>query len=100
MRLKTGDEVLVTTGKDKGQKGKIEKTLPKKNQVIVTGINIYKKHAKAGGKITKGGIIDITKPLNNSNLLLICPNCHLPTRVGSDLKEKGKRVCKKCQHLF
>lgn len=100
MRLKVGDEILVTAGKDKGKKGKIENSLPKKGKVVVTGINIYKKHAKAGGKVAKGGIIDVTKPLDSSNLMLICPNCHLPARVGFAAGEKGKRVCKKCQHIF
>jgi large subunit ribosomal protein L24 len=100
MKMRVGDEVMVITGKDKGKKGKIEVSLPKKAKVVVGGINIYKKHAKPGGKITKGGIIDLTKPLSTSNLLIVCPNCHLPTRVGSDTKEKGKRICRKCQHIF
>lgn len=99
MVLKMGDEVLVMVGKDRGKKGKIETTLPKKSQVVVTGINIYKKHAKAGGKVTQGGIIDITKAMSSSNVMLVCPNCHLPSRVGL-AKEGGKRVCKKCQHIF
>ena len=100
MVMKVGDEVLVIAGKDKGKKGKIETSLPKKGKVVVSGINLYKKHAKPDGKMTKGGIIDLTKPLSVSNLLIICPNCHLPTRVGADQKEKGKRVCGKCGHLF
>lgn len=100
MFIKSGDEVLVLTGKDQGKKGKVEIVLPKKDKAVVTGLNIYKKHAKPGGKVNQGGIIDITKPLFASNLLLVCPNCHLPTRVGRDSGEKGKRICKKCQHSF
>lgn len=100
MFMKSGDEVLVLTGKDSGKKGKVEIVFPKKSKAVVTGLNIYKKHAKPGGKVTQGGIIDVTKPLNVSNLLLVCPNCHLPSRVGLDSKEKGKRICKKCQHIF
>jgi large subunit ribosomal protein L24 len=100
MNIKSGDEVLILTGTDQGKKGKVEIVLTKKDKIVVTGLNIYKKHAKPGGKVTKGGIIDITKPLNVSNLALVCPNCHLPTRVGLDPKEKGKRICKKCQHIF
>lgn len=100
MQFKVGDEVLVLTGKDKGKKGKIEVSLPKKHTLIVTGVNVYKKHAKPTATSTKGGIIDLTKPLPSSNVIIVCPNCHLPSRVGKDLKDKGKRICKKCQHVF
>lgn len=100
MFVHAGDEVMITVGKDKGQKGKVEKVLSKKNMVLIPGLNVYKKHAKAGLRSNQGGIIDVNKPINISNLLLVCPKCHLSTRVGNDTKEKGKRICKKCQNIF
>lgn len=98
MKLKLGDTVKISLGKDRGKTGKIEAVLPKRNSVIITGLNLYKKHRKAQGKNQPGGIIEITKPLNVAKLTLICPNCHQPTRVGyqGELKKK-LRICKKCQ---
>ncbi len=101
MKLKLGDTVKISLGKDRGKTGKIEAVLPKRNSVIITGLNLYKKHRKAQGKNQPGGIIEIAKPLNIAKLALICPSCHQPTRVGyqvRQLAEKKKlRICKKCQ---
>lgn len=97
MKLKTGDEVQILQGKDKGKKGKIEKILTKNNQVLVTGVNMYKKHVKKAGK-KPGGIVDIMKPLNVSKVVLICPKCNLSTKsVFVFHNEKKARVCKKCK---
>ena len=98
MKFKKNDEVIVTIGKDRGKKGKIEAVIPKKQSVLITGVNIYKKHLKPRGQNKPGGIIDITKPLNVAKIALICPKCGKPTRVGYQLgdgKEK-LRICKKC----
>lgn len=97
MKFKKGDEVIVTIGKDKGKKGKIEKILPKKNAVFVAGVNIYKKHRKNQGQGKPGGIIDIIKPLYVSKIQLFCPKCSKLTRIGVKLEAKEKiRICRKC----
>jgi large subunit ribosomal protein L24 len=97
MKLKKGDKVKVISGKDKGRGGKIEKVLPVKNKVLIPGINVYKKHARPRGQ-SKGGIIDITKPLNVSKVALVCPKCKKTTRIGYRLEDKGKkRICRRCQ---
>ncbi|MEX0622204.1 MAG: 50S ribosomal protein L24 [Candidatus Woykebacteria bacterium] len=97
MKIKSGDQVLVLQGKDKGKKGNVEKIFGKKNQILVTGVNVYKKHAKKSGSVA-GGIIEITKPLPVSKLTLICPKCNLPTKAGFVLHDgKKRRVCKKCK---
>jgi len=97
MKLKVGDTVKVTLGKDRGKTGKIEKVLPKHNTLVVSGVNLYKKHLKSQGEKKPGGIIDITKPLNTAKVVLICPKCHQPTRVGYQGKAKKKiRICRKC----
>ena len=101
MKLKKGDEVIVTAGKDKGKKGKIEKVFPRQNKVWVGGVNIYKRHTKPRGQGRPGGIIDIVKPLPVANVALICPKCGQRTRVGYRLKqEEKKRFCKKCQEII
>lgn len=102
MKLKRGDTVLVVAGKDKGRKGKIAKTYPKLNKVLVGGLNIYKKHVKAQSKEKPGGIIELSRPLPVANVALLCPKCKQPTRVGYlfDKKEKKHRVCKKCQEFI
>lgn len=98
MKLKKGDEVIVTVGKDRGKKGSIEGVYPKKNKVKVSGVNIYKRHLKPRGEGKPGGIIDIIKPLSFSNVALLCPKCGQQTRVGYKIEGGEKiRICKKCK---
>ncbi len=108
MKLKKGDQVIITVGKDKGQKGKIEKIFFSKGRVLVPGVNVYKRHTKPKGEKKPGGIVDIVKPLPVANVALVCPKCGQPTRIGYrlDLKKSssggsGKsRVCRKCQSVI
>jgi len=100
MKLKKNDKVQIMSGKDKGRKGKIEKVISSKNQVLIPGVNIYKKHARARGQ-NQGGIIDIAKPIEISKVALICSKCKRPTRVGYRLGEKTKqRICRRCQEII
>ena len=100
MKLKKGDKVQIIKGKDRGRKGKIEKVFPKKNQVQIPGINVFKKHARPRGQ-TQGGIIDIVKPISVSKVALICPQCKKPSRVGYRLENKAKkRICRRCQEAI
>ena len=107
MKFKKGDEIIVTIGKDKGKKGKIEKVFPKSQKVLVTGINLYKKHLKPQGQGKPGGIIDITKPLDTAKIALICLRCGKPTRVGYQIEEGNQketlsklRICRKCKGVI
>lgn len=101
MKLKKQDEVIITLGKDKGKSGKIEALLPKSNEVLVTGINQYKRHSKSQGQQKPGGIITITKPLSVAKLAPVCPKCKQRTRLGY-IFENGKkeRICKKCKQII
>ena len=100
MKLKIKDTVLVLLGKDKGREGKIERLLPKKDKVVVSGINVYKKHVKKTQE-NEGGIIDITKPINVSKVALKCPGCGKATRIGYIVvKDKKQRVCRKCKKVI
>jgi large subunit ribosomal protein L24 len=98
MKLKKGDTVKIMIGKDRGKTGKIQKIFLKKNQILVSGINLFKKHRKPQGK-TPGGIIDIQKPLLSSKVALLCPKCHQPTRVGfiTSSSADKTRICRKCK---
>lgn len=98
MKIKKGDTVLVCLGKDRGKKGKIEKVFIKKDMILVNGVNIYKRHLKAQGEGKPGGIIDITKPIRVSKVVLVCPKCNQPTRVGFKILANEKvRICRKCE---
>ena len=98
MKFKKGDNVIITAGKDKGKKGKIESILPKENKVRIPGVNMYKRHMKAKSQSEPASIIDIVKPLNVANIALMCPKCQTQTRVGYELNNKEKvRICRKCK---
>ena len=97
MKLKKGDTVVVTIGKDKGKKGKIERVVPAESAVVIPGINVFKRHMKRRDEKTPGGIIDLVKPIAVSKIALICPSCGKPTRVGYLVSKSEKvRVCRKC----
>jgi large subunit ribosomal protein L24 len=98
MHVKTGDEVLVISGRNKGQRGKIKEARPKESRVIIENVNIIKKHMKARGARQRGGIIEVEGPLHVSNVMLICPNCTKASRTGHRELEGGRKVrfCKVC----
>jgi large subunit ribosomal protein L24 len=97
MKFKKGDEVIITSGKDKGKKGKIEKVFPSDSKVLLPGLNIFKRHMKKRDEKNIGGIIEFPRPVNVANIALICAKCNKPTKVGYVVDKKTKkRVCKKC----
>ncbi|KKQ97861.1 MAG: 50S ribosomal protein L24 [Candidatus Woesebacteria bacterium GW2011_GWB1_39_12] len=97
LKFKVGDKVKITSGKDKGREGQIEKLILKEARALVPGVNIYKKHVK-GVPGQKGGIYEIPRPLPFSSLAIICPKCSKPTRIGFRLLSEGKvRICRKCK---
>ncbi|MGI6278395.1 MAG: 50S ribosomal protein L24 [Patescibacteria group bacterium] len=106
MKIKKGDKVKIIAGKDRGREGTVDKVLPKRKAVVVPGINVYKKAIRPKKEGDKGGIVDMARPLDVSKVMLICPKCNQPTRVGYQVsKNKGKsseklRICKKCQELI
>ena len=91
MKIKKDDEVIVNTGKDKGKKGKVLKTLPEKARVIVEGVNIAKKHQKPT-QFEAGGIKEIEKSIHVSNIALVDPKEDKATRVGYKKDKDGKKV--------
>jgi large subunit ribosomal protein L24 len=97
-KIRRGDEVLVTSGRNKGQRGTVRVNLISRDRVVIEGVNFVKKHMKAG-RARQAGIIQVEAPLHVSNVKLICPSCGQPTRVGirKDGNNKNERFCKKCE---
>ncbi|MDC1541991.1 50S ribosomal protein L24 [Candidatus Pseudothioglobus singularis] len=91
MHVKKGDKVRVISGKDRGKEGTILEVFPKKERVIVEGINVVKKHAKPSQENPQGGILDVEAPIHVSNVLPIDPKTGEPTRVGYEVRD-GKKV--------
>jgi len=99
LKLKIGDSIKVTSGKDKGREGKIESLNLKAGTALVPGVNIYKKHVKGTGteKGQKGGIYELSRPLPFAKISLVCPKCKKVTRVAFRFVGKDKeRTCLKC----
>jgi large subunit ribosomal protein L24 len=97
MNIKTNDTVIVLSGKDKGKKGKVISADPKSLKVIVEGVNVAQKHQKPRKQGEEGGIIKKETPIYASKVMLVCPKCGKPTRVGHVIVDgKKSRACKKC----
>lgn len=97
MRFKKGDEVIITAGKDKGKKAKIEKVYSEDSKVLLPGLNVFKRHVKKRDENNPGGIIPLSRPLPVGNIALVCPKCGKQTRIGFKKTDKEKvRICKKC----
>jgi large subunit ribosomal protein L24 len=102
MKIKKGDNVLITSGKDKGKTGKVRFAYPKDENILVEGLNLQKKHSKAQGAVKQAGIIEREAPLNVSNVMLICKHCNKPARIGLRVLEDGRRVriCRVCREVI
>ena len=97
MNVKKGDTVVVLSGKDKGKKGKVQRTVPSEAKVVVEGVNVVTCHTKPRRQGEEGGIVRREAALYASKVQVVCPKCGKATRVGHKV-EGGKktRVCKKC----
>jgi large subunit ribosomal protein L24 len=95
-KIHKDDTVQVIAGKDKGKRGEIVSILPKKDAVVVSGVNIVKKAMKKKSQQDQGGIAEIEAPLNISNVAIVCKKC-CPTKIGYKIDgDKKVRVCRKC----
>ena len=101
MKIIKGDQVKILIGKDKGRMGQVLTCFPKKRKLIVKGLNIFKKHVKSSQN-QPGGIIEKESALFVSKVILICPNCQKPARVGYQIDKSGQkyRICKKCHTVI
>lgn len=95
MNVKTGDNVVVITGKDAGKQGRVLASYPKKGRIVVEGVNIISRHTKPRSAKESGGIIKKEGTIDVSNVMIVCPECGKPTRVKhSEVEGKNVRVCK------
>jgi large subunit ribosomal protein L24 len=106
MKIRKGDEVEIISGRweDKGKRGEVIKVFPKETRVVVQGVNLRKKHqsqVQTQGRTITPGIIEFEGSIDVSNVMLVCPKCDEPTRVGIQ-REDGVaiRVCKRCEALI
>jgi large subunit ribosomal protein L24 len=101
-RVKTGDEVEIIAGKDKGQRGNVLAVFPKENRVTVQNLNMLKKHEKArqaGARQVAAQIVDFEGKMDLSNVMPVCPKCDKAVRVGFRVRESDGfkvRVCRNC----
>jgi len=102
MNIKKNDTVLVIAGKDKGKKGKVRYAFPREDKVQVDGINYIKKHTRPRGNVKQAGIIEREAPLHVSNVMLLCPKCSKPARIGISVQDDGRRArcCKVCKGVL
>lgn len=98
LHVKTGDTVMIMSGKDKGLSGKVLATSPKEGKVIVEGRAMVSKHVKPRRQGQQGGIVKAESAMYASKVMPVCPKCQKPVRVGHQVDKDGKktRVCKKC----
>jgi len=110
LKIRQGDTVQVLSGKDRGKRGRVIQAKPGDGRVVVENLNVVKRHTRprpirdanrmGGTQIAPGGVIEKAAPIDVSNVMLVCPTCGLPTRVGYQFKEsKGEtvkvRICKR-----
>jgi large subunit ribosomal protein L24 len=108
MKIHTNDKVKILTGKDKSKTGKVIQVFKKEGKVVVEGVNLLKKNIKPRGEGQKGQIIEMSTPVQVSNVKLICPKCNKETRVNykileakDEKKKKNKvRICNKCKEVI
>ena len=97
MSIKKDDTVVVITGKDKGQRGKVLTVIPNEGKVVVEKINLVSRHTKPRKQGDQGGILKKEAPLYACKVQKVCPKCNKPTRIGHKVEgDKKVRICKKC----
>lgn len=107
MRVRKNDQVLVVAGNYKGKKGKVLKVFPENERVIIEGVHLIKKHTRPSQQNPQGGIVEKEASIHVSNVMVICPKCNTPSRMGSkqvfnEAKQRKNRVrmCKNCNEML
>jgi large subunit ribosomal protein L24 len=105
MKIKKDDKVQIISGKDKGKQGKVLQVFPEEKRVAIEGLNLRTKNMRPRREGEKGQRIQFPAPLSISNVLIVCPRCSRPARIGykiiiNDKEKKKIRLCKKCKELI
>jgi large subunit ribosomal protein L24 len=105
MNIKKGDNVKVIAGKDRGKTGKVLQAFPDAERIVVEGVNLAHRHIRSTRAGQPGQRVEFNAPMNASNVMLVCPKCAKPARVGAKLlvdgdKKRKARVCRKCNEVI
>jgi len=102
VKIRKDDTVLVIAGKDRGKSGKVRQSFPKEQRVIVEGVNTIKRHVKPRANVRQAGIVERDASIHVSNVVLLCPKCNRPVRIGSQSTKEGAkaRVCRGCGEVL
>lgn len=102
MKIRKNDTVLIVAGKDRGKKGKVRFAYPRDENIIVEGVNMIKRHARAKGQVRQAGIIELEAPIQVSDVMFVCDKCNKPSRVGYRYLEDGRkvRICHSCKEVI
>ncbi|MFQ6092136.1 MAG: 50S ribosomal protein L24 [bacterium] len=102
MKVAKNDTVLVISGDDKDKMGKVLRVFPDRGRLLVEGVNFIKRHTRPSQSNPKGGIVEKEAPVHISNVMVVCPKCTLPTKVGTKKLEDGRRtrLCKRCGEIL
>ena len=101
MKIKKNDNIKIMAGKDAGKNGKVLRVFPEKNKILVEGLNLYKKRVRPKNQGEKGQTVSVPRPIDASNIMLVCSACGRAVRVGYRVEGKTKkRYCKKCSALI
>ena len=105
MHVRTGDTVLVIAGRERGKTGQVSRVITGKGRVVIGGVNVVTRHMKARPGVVQSGKVEKEAPLHASNVMLLCPSCNQPTRIGHRFQGEGKderkeRVCKRCGEVI
>lgn len=99
MQIKKNDTVLVTSGKEKGKRGRVIEVYPKQSRVLIEKLNMIKRHTRPNQQLRQGGIVEKEAPISASNVKLVCAKCDKPTSTSRKTQADGSRprVCKACE---
>ena len=102
MKIKKDDTVAVMTGKDRGKKGRVLQVFPNERRILIEAVNCRPVHRRPTRDNLKGGIVQMEGPLSIANVMLVCPRCSKPARIGYSFLADGtkQRVCKKCGEIL
>ncbi len=97
-RVRKEDTVYIAKGRDRGKTGAVRTVIPKKDRLIITGVNVVKRHMRPRGPQRPGGIVEREAPIPLANVRLVCPSCNKPVRIGFRIAADGRKVrfCKRC----
>ena len=101
MNIRKGDNVHIVSGKDRGKEGQVLHVFPARGRASVKDVNVYTKHVKPKKQGQKGQSVELPRAVPLSNMMVVCPNCKKPTRIGHRTEgDKKLRVCKRCNASF